>query len=144
MTAGSFVLDTSVTLGALFADEQDAYSLAVLATLSEAVAVVPPLWHLELGNILGRALKAGRISAPELATSWERLGALGIQVVPTPDDARHWAERSVEWSLTAYDCCYLELARQQRVPLATKDAALAAAARRIGVTVYLSRSETLP
>ena len=38
MTVQAFVLDTSVTLGALFADEQDAYSLAVLATL-----LVPPL-----------------------------------------------------------------------------------------------------
>ena len=138
MTAATFVLDTSVTLGALFADEQDAYSLAVLATLADAVAIVPALWHLELGNILGRALKAGRISAPDLAASWERLCTLGIRVVPTPDDARHWAQRSVEWGLTAYDCCYLELARQQRLPLATKEAPLAAAARRIGVALYLS------
>ena len=138
MTAGTFVLDTSVTLGALFSDEQDAYSLAVLATLEDATAVVPALWHLELGNILGRALKAGRISAPDLASSWERLSMLGIEVVPMLHDARHWAERTVEWGLTAYDCCYLELARQQRLPLATKDAPLAAAARRVGVTLYLS------
>jgi predicted nucleic acid-binding protein len=134
----SFVLDTSVTLGALFKDEQDAYSLAVLGTLDEALAVVPPLWHLELGNILGRALKARRITAPDLAQSWERLGALGIQVIPTPDDARYWAERSLEWDLSSYDCCYLDLARQQRLPIATKDAPLAAAARRIGVSLYLS------
>lgn len=136
--AASFVLDTSVALGALFRDEQDAYSLAVLGTLDEATAVVPHLWHLELGNILGRALRAGRISAPELAKAWARLGALGIEVIATPDDARFWAERSVEWDLTAYDCCYLELARQQRLPLATKDALLAAAARRLGVGLYLS------
>ncbi len=138
MNPASFVLDTSVTLGALFKDEQDAYSLAVLQTLSDALAVVPPLWHLELGNILGRALKAGRISASGLADSWQRLSLLGIAVVPTPDDARLWAERSLEWNLSAYDCCYLELARQQRLPLATKDSALAQAARRVGVGVYLS------
>ena len=138
MTAPSFVLDTSVALGALFKDEQDAYSLAVLSTLADAVALVPPQWHLELGNILGRALKAGRITPADLAQSWERLSLLGIQTVATPDDARHWAERSVEWSLSAYDCCYLDLARQQRVPLATKDVPLAAAARRAGVSLYLS------
>ncbi|HEY2929590.1 type II toxin-antitoxin system VapC family toxin [Piscinibacter sp.] len=138
MTATTFVLDTSVTLGALFKDEQDAYSLAVLGSLEGATAVVPSLWHLELGNILGRALKGGRITAPDLKLSWERLCALGIQVVATLDDARYWAERSVEWSLTAYDCCYLELARQQRLPLATKDEPLAAAAKRIGVSLYLS------
>ncbi|HEY0856317.1 MAG TPA: type II toxin-antitoxin system VapC family toxin [Albitalea sp.] len=138
MSSLGFVLDTSVTLGALFKDEQDAYSLAVLGTLDEAMAVVPPLWHLELGNILGRALKAGRITAPDLAQSWERLGTLGIQVIPTPDDARYWAERSLEWDLSSYDCCYLDLARQQRLPIATRDAPLAAAAKRIGVSLYLS------
>ena len=84
MTGGSFVLDTSVTLGALFKDEQDAYSRAVLGTLEDAVAVVPPLWHLELGNILGRALKAKRMTAPDLVQAWERLSALAIQVVATP------------------------------------------------------------
>jgi predicted nucleic acid-binding protein len=138
VTTTSFVLDTSVTLGALFKDEQDAYSLAVLGTLEDAVAVVPALWHLELGNILGRALKAKRITAPDLAQSWERLAMLGIQVVPTPDDARHWAQRCVEWDLSVYDCCYLELARQQRLPIATRDVSLAAAAKRIGVPLYLS------
>jgi predicted nucleic acid-binding protein len=138
VTPNAFVLDTSVILAALFKDEQDAYSLAVLGTLDEAVAVVPPLWHLELGNILGRALKARRITAPGLAQSWERLNMLGIRTIPTPDDARFWAERVVEWDLTAYDCCYLELARLQRLPLATKDAPLAAAAKRVGVSLYLS------
>jgi predicted nucleic acid-binding protein len=138
VTVQAFVLDTSVTLGALFADEQDAYSLAVLATLEDTAARVPALWHLELGNILGRALRAGRISAAELTASWQRLQALDIQVLPTPDDARLWAERSLEWGLSSYDCCYLELARQQRLPLATKDALLAGAARRIGVSVYLT------
>jgi predicted nucleic acid-binding protein len=138
MTAPVFVLDTSVTLGALFADEQDAYSLAVLESMVQAVAVVPPLWHLELGNILGRALKASRITSDDLAREWERLMSLGIQVVPVPDDGRLWAERTMEWGLTAYDCCYLELARQQRLPLATKDAPLAAAARHIGIGLYLN------
>ena len=138
MTGSAFDLDTSVTLGALFSDEQDAYSLAVLATLEDAAARVPALWHLELGDILGRALKAGRITTAELASSWQRLEALDIQVLPTLDNARLWAERSHEWELSAYDCCYLELARQQRLPLATKDALLAAAARRIGVPIYLT------
>jgi predicted nucleic acid-binding protein len=137
VSAAKFVLDTSVTLGALFKDEQDAYSLAVLGSMAVCVAVVPPLWHLELGNILGRALKAKRISIADLTTSWERLETLGIQLMPTPDNALLWALRSDEWGLTSYDCCYLELARQQRLPLATKDTSLAAAARRIGVALYI-------
>ncbi|HEU4458129.1 MAG TPA: type II toxin-antitoxin system VapC family toxin [Methylibium sp.] len=137
MGPASFVLDTSVTLGALFEDEQDAYSLAVLASMAEAEALVPALWHLELSNILARALKAGCLEPLDVAQSWKRLEALGISVSPTPQDAHHWVQRSVEWGLTTYDCCYLELARQRRLPLATRDAALAAAAERVGVALYL-------
>ena len=35
------VLDTSVALGAVFADEQDAYSVGVLHALTDLNAVVP-------------------------------------------------------------------------------------------------------
>jgi predicted nucleic acid-binding protein len=38
--------------------------------------------------------------------------------------------------LTPYDAMYLELALQWRCPLATRDAELASAARRAGVTVH--------
>jgi len=38
--------------------------------------------------------------------------------------------------LTIYDAAYLELAQRRRLPLATLDAALAAAARQSGVTVF--------
>lgn len=37
--------------------------------------------------------------------------------------------------LTTYDAAYLELAMRLGMPLATKDEALAAAARRLGVSV---------
>ena len=60
--AVSFVLDSSVALGAFFEDEQDDYALNVWRSLDEAQAMVPALWHLEMGNILSRALCAGRIT----------------------------------------------------------------------------------
>ena len=39
------------------------------------------------------------------------------------------------YRLTIYDAIYLELAQRRRLPLATLDAALAAAARGVGVEV---------
>lgn len=134
----SFVLDSSVTLGAFFEDEQDAYSLAVWHSLADAQAVVPALWHLEMGNILSRALRAGRISAQALDDSWQLLAQVGLQTVPVEGQARHWTQRAADWGLTAYDACYLDTALQQRLPLATKDKQLADAARRIGVPLYLN------
>jgi predicted nucleic acid-binding protein len=133
-----FVLDSSVALGAFFHDEQDAYSLAVWQSLAEARAVVPALWHLEMGNILARALKAGRISAGALEESWQQLACVGLQTVPVEGEARHWTQRAADWGLSAYDACYLDTALQQRLPLATKDKLLAHAARRVGVPLYLN------
>ncbi len=136
----SFVLDSSVALGAFFADEQDDYALAVWQSMAEAQAVVPALWHLEMGNILSRALKAGRITAQALDDCWGRLALVGLDTRPMLGDARHWTQRAADWGLTAYDACYLDTALQQRLPLATKDKQLADAARRVGVTLYLNRN----
>jgi len=133
----AFVLDSSVALGAFFQDEQDDYALAVWQSMVSAQAVVPALWHLEMGNILSRALKAGRISAQALDDCWQRLALVGIQTLPL-GDARHWTQRAADWGLTSYDACYLDTALQQRLPLATKDKQLADAARRIGVPLYLT------
>lgn len=138
MSSSGFVLDSSVALGAFFEDEQDDYSVQVWRSLAAAQAYVPALWHLEMGNILSRALKAGRITRDALAECWARLDVVGLEVIPLHGDARHWAQRAADWGLSAYDACYLDTALQQRLPLATKDEQLAEAARRIGVPLYLN------
>lgn len=135
--AVSFVLDSSVALGAFFEDEQDDYALGVWRSLDEAQAVVPALWHLEMGNILSRALRAGRITQEAIDQCWSRIEVVGLQALPLHGDARHWTQRAADWGLSAYDACYLDTALQQRLPLATKDHQLAAVARRVGVPLYL-------
>lgn len=137
MTAAAFVLDSSVALGAFFEDEQDEYSLEVWRSLVDAQAFVPALWHLEMGNILARALQAGRITQAALDDCWQRLTVVGLQSLPVAGDARHWTQRAADWGLSAYDACYLDTALQQRLPLATKDKLLAETARRVGVPLYL-------
>lgn len=144
MPAGGFVLDSSVALGAFFEDEQDAYSIAVWQSLDEAQAFVPALWHLEMGNILSRALRAGRITPDAIDDSWDRIRVVGLRVLPLAADARHWAQRAADWGLCAYDACYLDAALQQRLPLATRDRQLADTARRIGVPIYLAHLQFEP
>ena len=139
MTAAAFVLDSSVALGAFFEDEQDGYSLEVWRSMADAQAFVPALWHLEMGNILARALQAGRITQAALDDCWQRLDVVGLQSLPVAGDAGHWTQRATDWGLSAYDACYLDTALQQRLPLATKDKLLADTARRVGVALYLHR-----
>ncbi|MBA2722260.1 MAG: type II toxin-antitoxin system VapC family toxin [Methylibium sp.] len=138
MSVAGFVLDSSVALGAFFEDEQDAYSLAVWRSLDEARAFVPALWHLEMGNILSRALKGGRITSQAVEESWSRIDVVSLQSIAVPGEGRHWTQRAGDWGLSAFDACYLDLAQRQRLPLATKDRQLMAVARRIGVPLYLA------
>ena len=140
----AFVLDSSVALGAFFEDEQDDYALGVWRSLDDAQAVVPALWHLEMGNILSRALRAGRIAQQAIDQCWQRIEVVGLQTLPLPGDARHWTQRAADWGLSAYDACYLDTALQQRLPLATKDKQLAEVARRIGVPLYLNPRTAKP
>lgn len=136
-SAAGFVLDASVALGAFFEDEQDDYSLSVWRSMDLAQPLVPALWHLELANILARALKARRITEVALQECWQRLGAVGIRTVPVAADAAMWTQRAANWGLSAYDACYLDTALRQRLALATRDRVLADAARRVGVPLYL-------
>jgi predicted nucleic acid-binding protein len=136
MSGRSFLLDCSVALGAFFEDEQDDYSMAVWRSLESAQALVPALWHLEMGNILSRAVQRGRITRQALDECWARLSQVGLQTLPAHGDAQHWTQRAADWGLTAYDACYLDSALAQRVPLASRDRDLCDAARRIGVPLY--------
>ena len=137
-----FLLDSSVALGAFFEDEQDDYCVSVWRSLVDVPGFVPALWHLEMGNILSRALRAGRIGTDALDDCWARMAAIGLQVLPFHGDARHWTQRASDWGLSAYDACYLDTALQQRLPLATKDKQLADAARRVGIPIYLNSAES--
>jgi predicted nucleic acid-binding protein len=136
-TPAGFVLDTSVALAAFFEDEQDDYSLAVWRSMPAVQPHVPALWHLEVGNILSRALKARRITGQALQECWARLAVVGIRTLPVAGEAAQWAQRATDWGLSAYDACYLDTALRQRLALATRDKGLAEAARRVGVPLYL-------
>jgi predicted nucleic acid-binding protein len=134
----AFVLDASVALAAFFEDEQDAYSVDVWHSMIGAQVCVPALWHLELANILSRALRRGRISAVALDEAWGRLERVQMRVVPVAPDVALWTRLAGDWGLTSYDACYLDTALRQRLPLATKDRVLGEAARRVGVPLYLN------
>ncbi len=135
MTA--FVLDVSIALAWCFRDEANPAAWAVLDRLETETAVVPSLWHLEAANVLALAERKGRITAAATAEFIAMVETLSIDVdQETP--FRAFAEilaLARGQGLTAYDAAYLELAMRSGIPLATKDRALAAGARSLGVGV---------
>ncbi len=75
-----FVLDGSVTIAWLFADEKDAYADAIIGKLPHVVMLVPRLWHLEVANVLLIGARRKRCSQAD-TTQWLRfLSALPVRV----------------------------------------------------------------
>jgi predicted nucleic acid-binding protein len=125
----AFVLDCSVALAWVLPDESSAYADGLLDRLVAEGAVVPPVWPLELGNVLLTALRQRRIRQSELAPTIERLARLPIEVdIGATDHALAGVlVLAGQHGLTTYDASYLELAQRRNLPLATLDKKLRAA-----------------
>ncbi len=98
-------------------------------------AVVPAIWHVEVGNALLVQTRRKRLLPASAAEAFERFPTLATEV-DTETTGLGWrnglrlAERH---RLTLYDAVYLELAQRRDLPLATLDRELQAAARAEGV-----------
>ncbi len=117
-----FVLDCSVTVSWCFKDEVSRYSEKALDLLSESEAIVPPIWSLEVSNVLLVAESEKRLSKAQGARFLELLRSLPIREEPSSlflSDALTLLAR--EHGLSAYDASYLELAMRAGAPLATMD-----------------------
>ena len=122
-----FVLDASVAGAWLLEDEDDPVANAAMSRLATELALVPPLWHLEVRNTLVAAEWRGRLGAAGVEDGLRRVGELPIRTDTEPDlgTALALARRR---RLTVYDALYLELALRADAPLATVDPTLASAA----------------
>ena len=131
----AFVIDASIALAWCFEDEASPGTDLVLEHVRDRGAIVPALWHLELGNVLLQAEKRSRIAMAEIAARLELIAALPIEV-DQETTAHAWRETLAlarAQGLTTYDAAYLELAVRRGIPLVTKYETLRVAAERLGV-----------
>jgi len=131
-----FVLDSSVTMAWFFQDEAGSSSDELLDELNrDGRAVVAMHWALEVGNTLLVAERRKRCSVADTAHYVGILNALPIEV--DSETATNAATTTLALArsheLTLYDGAYLELAMRRKLPLATLDRDLRAAAKRVGV-----------
>ncbi|MFA5915638.1 MAG: type II toxin-antitoxin system VapC family toxin [Burkholderiales bacterium] len=133
----AFVLDCSVALAWVLPDEGSAYADGLLDRLVAEGAVVPPVWPLEVGNVLLTALRQRRIRQNELEPIIERLARLPIEIDIGATDHALAAVLVLagQHGLTTYDASYLDLAQRRKLPLATLDKQLRAACRAAKVEV---------
>jgi predicted nucleic acid-binding protein len=132
-----FVLDASIALAWCFGDEATSATTLMLERLENESAVVPAIWPIELANVLANAERRGRIAASDIAEFLALIAPLDIQVdaETAARGLREILAVARHEALSAYDAAYLELAMRLGLPLATRDARLADAARHVGVEV---------
>ena len=140
MTA--FVLDNSVAIRWLLSSNRltdQSYAEAVLESLTGAEAIVPNLWHLEAANVLLGAAARKEIEVAEAERFTVQLEKLPIMVdTSTANQAfSHTMSLARAYKLSSYDAAYLELALREGIAIATLDSALAKAAVKAGIDIYL-------
>jgi predicted nucleic acid-binding protein len=131
----ALIVDASVVLAVPLQEANRDRAVAVLQLAIEDGAVVPGIWHLEVGNSLMLAERRGRISAVDRTAAMQDLFRLPIEV-DNDTASRAWRDTLVLAQLhrlTLYDASYLELGIRRSLPLATFDAALRRAAEAAGV-----------
>ena len=133
----ALVLDASVVLAVVLQEENRRLAAPILARVAEGGAIVPGIWHLEVGNVLLLAERRRTITAEERMIALDELANLPI----TTDNetalraSRETAEVAARHKLTMYDAAYLELSLRRGLPLSTFDAALRRAAGAAGVAL---------
>ncbi len=134
----SIVLDCSIVMAWYFADEKSDYADAVAHSLATQKAYVPSIWPLEVANTLLVGERRKRSTRVQADGFIERLVNLSITV---DEDTSSHAWKSIlsmarDQNLSAYDAAYLELPMRRRLPLATLDEKLKAAARSVGLALF--------
>lgn len=133
----TLVLDASAALAWCFADERTPASQALLERVAVHGAVVPPLWHLEVTDILLAAERRARASIAQVSDAIGSL--LRLPIATDQADPAQRAREAValarQHGLSVYDACYLDLALRRALPLATLDPDLQRAARETGVAL---------
>ena len=126
----SLVLDSSVTLAWVYADETTPAIREVFEAVASGGGWIPGLWRLEVANVLEMGVRRGRHDGAFRDAALADLAQLPLQL-DLETDLHAWsstARLASRHGLTLYDAAYLELARRRDLALATLDQPLRAAA----------------
>lgn len=128
------IVDCSVS-AAWVLGEQGLHAARMLKAVADRGAVVPPLWRIEMVNVLRSSIRRGRIDEAHAHRALGLLQELPIEVDGSLPGASELLALACRHGLTAYDACYLELAMRRGLALATLDTSLARAAEEAGCAV---------
>jgi predicted nucleic acid-binding protein len=131
------VLDSSMALTWCLPGQINEQSEGILNYVKSEGALVPPIWHLEMANLLGLKFRDRNLSGPALDSAIRLLRSLDIATDSQYKErtVSHYLMEVLRFELAAYDALYVELALRTGLPLATFDKAMIASARRFSVAM---------
>lgn len=130
-----FVLDCSIALSWCFEDEISPETDKLLERARDFGAFVPHIWTMEVANAFASAERRGRLLVSDTVGHLKLLQRLPITVASQslPGVFGAVLDLARAQDLTAYDAAYLDLALDERMPLATRGKALIRAAAALGI-----------
>ncbi len=129
------VLDASMALSFVLADEFTSESERALSRIAADGAVVPALWEYEVLNGLRSAERRGRITEAAITNALQGLSGLRIETHRQSIDRPQVLAIANRLDLSVYDASYAWVAMQTNLPLATVDAKLGKAAAAAGIAL---------
>ena len=134
---GGAVLDSSAAIGWILRDGDPEAEAKIDDLFTNGFVLVPELWQAEMANAFRTAMRTGRVDAEFVVAVCERLDQFDIRTDVVGSQVQRLALEAQEHGLTSYDTCYLLLARERGLPLATLDRELAKAAAAADVALLL-------
>jgi predicted nucleic acid-binding protein len=128
----ALIVDASVAGSWAMPDERRDEATAIgRRVLAEGARAPDLFWH-EIRNLLVLGVRRKRLTEEEFWRQFERIERMPIRTAPTAS-SRRIAAFALKHGLTAYDAAYLDLAVDLKLPLASFDDKLRAAAKAEGV-----------
>ena len=122
MTA--YVVDASTAVKLYLTEPLAAEAAALSAPLSgrpPADFHVPDLFYVECANVFWKQVRKGTLTAAEAALYDTKLHGIPLLRTPTYELTATALPIATTYDITAYDACYVALARRLGIPLVTAD-----------------------
>jgi predicted nucleic acid-binding protein len=130
-------LDASITIARSHPDETTSAILEVFEMVAQEGAWAPPLWKVEIANVVQMQVQRKRYDVHERDRILADIAMLNVAIDNKAVDQlwRATIDLAHRHRLTVYDAIYLEVALRRNLPLATLDRDLRAAALREGLVI---------
>lgn len=134
----AYVVDASVAVKLLLPEPGSDVAARLFAESDLAggsPVAVPDIFYAECANVLWMAVRRIRMDVPTAERQFGRLLEIPVVRIPTRPIADRVLKLALEAGISAYDACYVAVARLLSRPLVTADEKLARKLKSSGIAV---------